>query len=55
LGTGDYEKKFSPVTLKINNITEISPGLIHCLLLNNIGEVYSFGGNYVIFLLIQEW
>jgi alpha-tubulin suppressor-like RCC1 family protein len=39
---------YLPVVLNITNITHISGGSLHCFFLNNIGEVYSFGGNNVI-------
>jgi alpha-tubulin suppressor-like RCC1 family protein len=36
----------------INNITQISAGQFFSIILNNIGEVYGFGKNNVIFFLI---
>jgi alpha-tubulin suppressor-like RCC1 family protein len=48
LGLGDYASRETPSLLNsISNVIDISTGYSHTLVLNNKGEVFSFGSNIV--------
>jgi alpha-tubulin suppressor-like RCC1 family protein len=51
LGLGDNVNRLLPVLIPtLSNIKQISSGGDHSLVLNDIGNVYSFGFNFVILI-----
>jgi alpha-tubulin suppressor-like RCC1 family protein len=55
LGTKDFEDRSLPTKLEaLNNIIDISSGATFSLVLNNKGEVYSFGSNGVLYKNIKK-
>jgi alpha-tubulin suppressor-like RCC1 family protein len=45
---GDFSNRLIPILIPILNITQISLGRYHSIVLNNISQVYTFGYNDVI-------
>jgi alpha-tubulin suppressor-like RCC1 family protein len=49
LGLGDNIDRNSPTLItSLSNIAHISSGGSHSMVLDNFGNIYSFGSNYVI-------